>query len=108
MRAECADEVSKRSNFLMKRSSYKYYSFAMRSLFTSLYNFESCLFQLSYLRYFYIAVVVFHLNEKIFKAYDLLIKISLYTSFHERNIFSICKSTLEYVALNLSSNQFIF
>jgi hypothetical protein len=58
------------------------------------------------LRYFYIVVVVFHSNEKIFKAYELFIKISRYTSFDEKNIFSICKSTVEYVSLGLSSSQF--
>jgi hypothetical protein len=48
-----------RSTFLMKRSSYEY-SFVMRSLLISLYNFESCLFQIACLLYFYIAVVIFH------------------------------------------------
>ncbi len=32
----------------------------------------------------------------------------MYTSFDEKNIFSRCKSTIEYVALSLSLDQFFF
>jgi hypothetical protein len=91
----------------MKRLSDAY-SFIMRSLFSSLYNIESCLFQVRCRRYFYIAVVVFQQKNKILKTYELFIIISSNTSFDEKNIFSICKSSDEYVALRVSSSQSFF
>jgi hypothetical protein len=104
MRAEYASEVCERSIFWWD----EHYTNILLQYKASLHHYitSSHVFFKFHVFFIFISLSSLFNKKKIFKAYELFIKTLRYTSFDEKNIFSRCKSTVEYVSLGLLSGQF--